>query len=202
MLVVAIDLFAKNGSDLSEFRDLLQGTGADNAILHPTVRPLDLALSLRRQGKDDVHAQQVHHLCIDIVCLKHMFAPETVPSLHKAEDTQRIYIVTKGQTECLDHSLCGLNMGPGGLGGEEIGEEQQAAVVVDGSDERPFLLGIWRSQMCGAVELDQGAGGAGKDLSIVGFARLVAAQSLGTINRLVFTDTVKPCLRRRSRNAE
>jgi hypothetical protein len=40
--------------------------------------------------------------------LKHMFAPEAVPSLHKAEDTQRIYIVTKGQTECLDHSPCGL----------------------------------------------------------------------------------------------
>ena len=188
MVVIAVELFLQDSSYLSKLSEVFQCAGSDDAILHPAVRPLDLALGLRREGKDYVHAQQTHHLAplgIDIVCLENMFAPEAVSSLHKTEDAQRIYIVTKGQTECLDHSPCGLNMGPGGLAREEIGEEQQAAVVVDGSDKGPFLLDIRRPQMCGAVMLDQGTCGAGKNLPVVDFAllaRLVAAQLLGTIN--------------------
>lgn len=76
-------------------------------------------------------------------------------------------------------------MGPGSLRGEEIGKEQQAAVVIDGSDERPFLLGIQRPQVCGDVMLDQSTDRAGENLAVLGFvlhAGLLAAQGLGPIN--------------------
>ena len=73
-------------------------------------------------------------------------------------------------------------MGPGGLCGEEVGEEQSPSEVIDGGDQSPLLLGEGRPQVGGSVVLEQGANGNGDHLAVMSFpfpARFVAAQVFG-----------------------
>jgi len=58
---------------------------------------------------------------------------------------------------------------PGRFDGEEVGKKQLAAVVIDGSDEGPLLLGIGRPQMERGIMLDQGTDGGGQDFAVVDF---------------------------------
>jgi len=85
----------------------------------------------------------------------------------------------------LNQPLGCLDVGPGGLLGEEIGKEDFTAVVINGRDQGPFLGGKGRPQMRRAVVLDQSADRGSQDLSIVGFPFLpspVAAQFFGSID--------------------
>ena len=60
---------------------------------------------------------------MDVVCFEDMLAPDAVVALDKAKDRQRIYVVALGQAVGLDQSLSGVDVSPGGLLGDETGEQ-------------------------------------------------------------------------------
>ncbi len=99
-----LNLSTKHGPHFTEFADLLQDTGAPDAILKPAIGAFDLASGLRGKGIDDLETQAAHHLSplrVDIVSPKHMLPPYAVPSLYKAEDAQGVNVVVQGQAEGL-----------------------------------------------------------------------------------------------------
>ena len=188
VVVVTDDLIPEHRPNILQLHNIFQGAGADDPILQPAIRSLDLAFGLRGKGIGDIHVQQTHHLpplSVDIICLEHVLAPDTISSLHKAEDTQRINIVTKGQSEVLNNGSGSLNMSPGSLGGEEISKKDLATVIIDGCDQSPFLFGTRRPAVGGTVMLDQSADRSGQDLPVMRFpllSRLVASQLLCSVD--------------------
>ena len=78
----------------------------------------------------------------NVATLSHLrLAPTAISSLDEGEHTQRVYVVAQRDSTSRHHGLRGLDMGPGSLVGEEIGEEKLAAEVVDCGDQSSFLLG-------------------------------------------------------------
>ena len=56
VVIVTVDFVSQNAADIIQGGEVLQGTGADDAILEPAVRTLDLAFRLRGEGIGDIHA--------------------------------------------------------------------------------------------------------------------------------------------------
>jgi len=70
-------------------------------------------------------------------------------------------------------------LSPGGFRREEISEKDLATVVIDGSDESPFLLNKRRPKVKRSVMLYQGTDGSGQHLTIMNLpflARFMAVQ--------------------------
>ena len=134
---------------------------------------------------NDLHAQDLHDLFplrISFVGLQDVLAPEAVSPLDEAEDAQGVDIIAQGDTVGLHESLSGLDVAPGGLVREEVGEEQLATEVIDGGDQGPFLLRRRRPQVVRGIVLHQGANGGGQHFAVVGFGsavRDVTAERLG-----------------------
>jgi len=111
-----------------------------------------------------------------------VLAPDAVAALDETEDAQGVDVKAQGDAIGLHESLGGLDMAPSGLLGEEVGEEELAAEVVDGGDEGPFLLGVRGPEMEGSIVLDQCANGGGQDLPVMDLllgSGPVAIQRLG-----------------------
>ncbi|MGQ9510232.1 MAG: hypothetical protein ACUVTN_12710 [Thermodesulfobacteriota bacterium] len=70
-----------------------------------------------------------------------MFSPEGVSSLDESEDTVGVNIVGIGESILKDDALEGQDMSPSGLCFNENGIEYKSAVIIQGGDEVPFLLG-------------------------------------------------------------
>ena len=81
--------------------------------------------------------------------------PEGIPPPDKAEDGVGIDVVSIREAMAKDHGLQGQNMGPTGLFPDQDGIEEEAAIIIQGSDQVPFLLGGRRPEMMGGVMLDQ-----------------------------------------------
>ena len=140
--IVALDFLLEDATYVFQGGEPFESTGADDPILQPTIGALDLALGLRRKGVGHIHTQQAHDLTplrIDVIRSQDLLVPDAVPALDEAEDAQIIHVVLQRQSIGLHQALCGPDMGPGGLLGYEISIEQQAAVVIDGGDQGPFL---------------------------------------------------------------
>jgi hypothetical protein len=86
---------------------------------------------------------------------KVVLIPEGVPPPDKAEDRVGIDVVSIREAMSKDHRLQGQNMGPTGLFPDQNGIEEEATIIIQGSDQVPFLLGCWRPEMMGGVMLDQ-----------------------------------------------
>ena len=162
MVIVAVELVAQDAADLFQGGEVLEGTGADDAILQPAVRAFHLALGLRGEGIGDIHSSRriTWRHCGSMssvwrICLRQM----AVPVLNKAEDPQIVHVVAQRQSIGLHHGLRSLNMGPGGLLRDKIGVEQLAAVIIHRGDQGPFLLRKGRPKMGGGIVLDQGSDG-------------------------------------------
>ena len=144
MAVVAIELVLQDRAGVFQGDDLVQEARADDAILEPAIGSFDFAFGLREEGIGHIDTQDTHRhapLGIDIIGLEDMLAPDAVSSLDEAEDSQGVDVVAQGDAVGLHQGLGGLKVGASGLFGEEISEQQLAAEVVDGGDQRPFLLG-------------------------------------------------------------
>ncbi len=188
MGVIAMDFFLQDGADILKGGEFFIDAGAHDSVLEPAVGSFHFTFGLRREGKDHVDAQGAHHLSplgISIIGLEDVFSPEAISSLDETKDSQRVYVVTQRQSIGLNQSLGCLDMGPGGLFGEEVSKEDLSAVIIDGSDQGPFLFGKRRPQVRRAVVLDQSTDRCGEHFSIVEFPflpSLVAAQFLGPID--------------------
>jgi len=84
-----------------------------------------------------------------------VFSPEGVSSLDESEDRMRIHIVGERESVSKDDGLEGQDMGPARLFLNQNGVEHESAIIIEGSDQIPFLLGRWRPKMKGGVMLNQ-----------------------------------------------
>ena len=76
-------------------------------------------------------------------------------------------------------------MGPCGVLRDEISEENLAAEVVDGGDQRPFLFGEGGPKMHRRAVLDEGSDRGHQDFAVVGLSLptgFVAVQALGSVD--------------------
>ena len=145
LMVVAMDLVLEDGADIIESGELFEGCGPDSSILKPTIGAFDFALGLRREGIDDVHTQDLHHLLplgVRLVGFQDGVVPEAVPLVDVAEDAKGIDVIAKRKAIAAEKSFRGLDVGPGGLGLKEVGEEDLAAVIIEGADKDPLAVGI------------------------------------------------------------
>ena len=70
-----------------------------------------------------------------------VFIPEGVSSPDKSEDGVRIDIVGVGESILKDDGLEGQDMGPAGFFSDQNGVEEEPTIIIQRSDEIPFLLG-------------------------------------------------------------
>jgi len=127
-------------------------------VLEPTIRSFDLTFGLGRQGMGDFDVailQDLFPLRGGFIGQEVVFSPEGVSSLDKAEDGMGIDIVSERKAIAKDDGLEGLDMGPAGLFLDQTGVKDEAAVIIQGSDQIPFLFGRGCPEMKRGVMLNQ-----------------------------------------------
>ncbi len=137
-------------------------TGSDKPVLEPAVRPFDFASGLRGKGMDHLYiavGQDLFPLGGGFIRQQVMFSPEGVSSLDKAKDGVGVDVVIIREAVSQNHGLQGQDMGPAGFLPDQDGIEEEAAVIVQGSNQVPFLLGCRCPEMMGGVMLDQFSAG-------------------------------------------
>jgi len=87
-----------------------------------------------------------------------VFIPERVSSPDKSEDRVRIDIVGVRESILKDDGLEGQDMGPTGFCLEQNGIEHESAVIIQGSDEIPFLLRGRGPEVMGRIMLNEFSG--------------------------------------------
>lgn len=79
MVVKAIDFGTEDLPGLDDRLDVFSGTGSDEPILEPAIRPFNLAFGLRREGiarLDVTVPQDPFPLRVDIIRDQTIFSPE------------------------------------------------------------------------------------------------------------------------------
>ena len=87
-----------------------------------------------------------------------MFIPEGVSSPDKSKDRVRIDIIGVRKPISKDHSLQGQDMGPTGFCLEQNGIEHKSAIIIQRSDEIPFLPRGRCPEVIGGVMLNEFSG--------------------------------------------
>jgi hypothetical protein len=188
LVVVSIDFLAQNGAQFVQSGDFFSGGCSDDPVLEPAIGAFDFAFGLRREGIDDINAEEGHSLLplrVDIVCFKDGFIPEAVPVADEAEDAEGIDIILQRHAIAADQGFRGLEMRPGCFLFEEVGKKDFATEIVKGRDQGPLRLGIGRPAVERGVVLDEGADGCRDDLAAMGllfWPGSVAAQDLGALD--------------------
>ena len=160
-VVISMEFLSKNLLGLFDFGDIFSDTGSDQVVLEPTIRSFDLAFGLGRKSMSDFDIavlQDLFPLRGGLIGQKVVFSPEGVSSLDKSEDGVRIDIVGEREAIAKDDGLEGQDMGPTGLFLDQNGIEDESTIIIQGSDEIPFLLGGGCPEMIGGVMLDQFSG--------------------------------------------
>jgi len=87
-----------------------------------------------------------------------MFIPEGVSCSDKSEDRVRIDVVGVRKPISKDDGLEGQDMGPAGLCLEQNGIEHESAIIIQRSDEVPFLPRGRGPEVMGGVMLNEFSG--------------------------------------------
>jgi hypothetical protein len=143
LVIIAVEFMIKNPLGLVDFGDILSDTGSDEVVLEPTIRSFNLASGLRRKRVNDLYIailQDLLPLRGGFICEKVVFIPEGVSSPDEAKDGMRIDIVGVRESITEDDRLEGLDMGPAGFFLDQNGVEHESAIIIQGSDQIPFLL--------------------------------------------------------------
>jgi len=163
-VIIAVDFLSKDVLGWLDSGNVFSDAGSDKVVLKPTVGPLNLAFGLRREGISDFHIailQDLFPLGRSFIGQKMVCSPEGIPSLDKPKDGMAIDIISERRTVAKDNNLEGLNMGPTGFFLDEDCIKNEATVIIQGSDEVPFLFGGWCPKMERGVMLNQFTGVAG-----------------------------------------
>jgi hypothetical protein len=153
LVIISVEFMVKNPLGLFDFGDILSDTGSDESILEPPIRSFNLTFGLGRKGVNDLHIailQDLLPLRGGLIGEKMVFSPEGVPSLDKSKDRVRIDIISIRKPISKDDGLEGQDMGPAGLCLNENGIKEEPAIIIQGSDQIPFLL------RCGCPEMVRG----------------------------------------------
>jgi hypothetical protein len=157
-VVISVDFLSKDLLGRFDVGDIFTDTGSNQMVLEPTVRSFDLAFGLGRKGVSDFDIavlQDLFPLRGDLIGQKMVFSPEGVSSLDKSEDGMRIDIVGERRAVSKDDGLESLDVGPTGLFLDQGSIKDEAAMIIQGSDQIPFLLSGGCPEMKGGVMLNQ-----------------------------------------------
>jgi hypothetical protein len=158
LVVISVEFKIKNPLGLFDLFDVFSDTGADESVLEPTIGSFHFALGLRRKGIGDLHIAILKDLLPlrgGLIGEEVVFIPEGVSPPNKSEDRVRIDIVGVRKSIAKDDRLQGQNMGPAGLCLEQNGIEHESAIIIQRSDEVPFLLRGGSPEMMGGIMLNE-----------------------------------------------
>jgi hypothetical protein len=153
LVIISVEFMVKDPLSLIDFGDILSDTGSDETILEPTIRSFHFALRLWREGIDDPHIaipQNLLPLRSSLIGEQMVFLPEGVSSPDEAKDAVGVHIVGVRESILKDDSLEGQDMGPAGLCLHENGIKEEPAMIIQRSDQMPFL------PRCGCPEMVRG----------------------------------------------
>ena len=157
-VVIPMDFLPKDLLGRFDVGDIFTDTGSNQMVLEPAVRSFDLAFGLGRKGVSDFDIavlQDLFPLRVGLIGQKMVFSPEGVSSLDKSEDGMRIDIVAMGESMLKNDGLEGRDMGPACFFVDQGCVEDKSAVIIQGCDEIPFLLGGGCPEMKRGVMLNQ-----------------------------------------------
>jgi hypothetical protein len=157
-VVIAVDFLPEDLLGGFDVGDVFSDTGSDQPVLEPAIGTFHFPFGLWRQGIGDFHItiiQDLLPLRRGFIGQEVVFSPEGVPSLDKSKDGMGVYIIAIRESVLKDDGLQRQDMSPSGFLFDQSGIKDQAAIVIQGSDEIPFLLGRWCPEMIGGVMLDQ-----------------------------------------------
>jgi len=161
VVVISVDFLFKDFLGWWDIGDIFSDTGSNQMVLEPAIGPFHFPLGLWGQGIGDLHIavlQDLLPLRCGLIGQEVMFSPEGVSSLDESEDTVGVNIVGIGESILKDDALEGQDMGPTGLYFNENGIEHKSAVIIEGGDEIPFVLGCWGPEMIRGIMLNQFTG--------------------------------------------
>jgi hypothetical protein len=161
LVVISVEFKIKNPLGLFDLFDVFSDTGADESVLEPTIGSFDFASGLGRKGVNDLHIailQDLFPLRGGLIGEEVVFIPEGVSSPDKSEDGVRIDIVGVRKPISKNDGLEGQDMGPAGLCLNENGIEHESAIIIQRSDEVPFLPRGRCPEVMGGIMLNEFSG--------------------------------------------
>jgi hypothetical protein len=161
LVVISVEFMVKNPLGLFDFGDILSDTSSDESILEPAIRSFNLTSGLGRKGVNHLDVailQDLLPLRGGLVGQEVVFIPEGVSSSDKSEDRVRIDIVGVRESISKNDGLEGQDMGPAGLCLEQNGIEHKSAIIIQRSDEVPFLLRGGCPEVVGGIMLNEFSG--------------------------------------------
>jgi hypothetical protein len=161
LMIISVEFVVKNPLGLFDFGDILSDTGSDESVLKPPIRSFNLTSGLGRKGVNDLHVailQDLFPLRGGLVGQEVVFIPEGISSPDKSKDRVRIDIVGVRESISKNDGLEGQDMGPAGLCLEQNGIEHESAIIIQRSDEVPFLLRGGCPEVMGGIMLNEFSG--------------------------------------------
>jgi hypothetical protein len=161
LMVISVEFMIKNPLSLFDLFDVFSDTGADESVLEPTIGSFDFAPGLGRKGVNNLDVailQDLFPLRGGLIGEEVVFIPEGVSSPDKSKDRVRIDIVGVRESILKDDGLEGQDMGPAGLCLEQNGIEHESAIIIQRSDEVPFLLRGGCPEVMGGIMLNEFSG--------------------------------------------
>jgi hypothetical protein len=158
LVVISVEFMIKNPLGLIDFGDILSDTGADESILEPAIGSFHFAFGLRRKRISDFHIAVLKDLLplgVGFIGEEVVFSPERIPSLDESKDAVGVHIVGVRKPISKNDGLEGQDMSPAGLCLEQNGVEHESAIIIQRSDEVPFLLRGGCPEVMRGVMLDQ-----------------------------------------------
>ena len=158
LVVISVEFMIKNPLGLFDFFNFFSDTCTDESVLEPTIGSFHFAFGLRRKGIGDLHIAILKDLLPlrgGLIGEEVVSIPERVSAPDKSEDRVRIDIVGVRESIPKDDRLQGQNMGPASFCLEQNGIEHESAIIIQRSDEVPFLLRRGYPEVMGGVMLDQ-----------------------------------------------
>ena len=158
LVVISVEFVVKNPLGLFHFGDILSDTSSDESILEPAIGSFDFASGLGREGVNDLDVailQDLFPLRGGLIGQEVVFIPEGVSSPDKSKDRVRVDIVGVRESILKDDGLEGQDMGPAGFCLEQNGIEHESAIIIQRSDQVPFLLRGRGPEVMGGVMLNE-----------------------------------------------
>jgi len=158
LVVISMEFLVQDPLGLFDFSDIFPDAGSDESVLEPAIGSFNLASGLGRKRMDDLYIavlQNLFPLRGGFIGQKMVFSPDRVPSLDKSKDAMGVHIIGVRESILKDDSLEGKDMGPAGFCLNKNGIKEEPAVVIQGGDEIPFLLGRWGPEMMRGVMLNE-----------------------------------------------
>jgi len=161
LVIISVEFMVKNPLGLFDLGEILSDTGSDEVVLEPAIRSFNLTSGLGRKGVNDLYIAVLENLFPlrgGFIGEEVVLIPEGVSSSDKSKDGVRIDIVGIRESISEDDGLKGEDMSPAGLFLEQIGIEHESAIIIQRSDEVPFLLRGGCPEMVRGIMLNEFSG--------------------------------------------